>query len=133
MSLITRRFVWVSDKGQHKPQKLATGLKFRIEDEEGLHYICSENKGADQLLGYRAADLRLWFHICKTSFSNNVAQIGLDSTWFGCLMGAITFALILQKFRLRLYTLARIKVVHLRSVLVLHLRLYIHSFSLASC
>ena len=31
------------------------------------------------------------------------------------------------------HTLARIKVVHLRSVLVLHLRLYFHSFSLASC
>ena len=31
------------------------------------------------------------------------------------------------------HTLARIKVVHLRSVLVLHLRLYIHRFSLASC
>ena len=31
------------------------------------------------------------------------------------------------------HTLARIKVVHLRSVLVLHLRVYFHSSSLASC
>ena len=28
-------------------------------------YLCSENKGADQLRGYREADLRLCFRICK--------------------------------------------------------------------
>ena len=33
--------------------------------EEGLYYPCSENKGADQLRGYREADLRLCFRICK--------------------------------------------------------------------
>ena len=27
--------------------------------------MCSENKGADQLRGYREADLRLCFRICK--------------------------------------------------------------------
>ena len=32
---------------------------------EGLYYQCSENKGADQLRGYREADLRLCFRICK--------------------------------------------------------------------
>ena len=32
---------------------------------EGLYYPCSENKGADQLRGYREADLRLCFRICK--------------------------------------------------------------------
>ena len=42
-------------------QKMARGLKFRIQIEEGLHYPCSENKGADQLRGYREADLRLCF------------------------------------------------------------------------
>ena len=31
-------------------------------------YPCSENKGADQLRGYREADLRLCFHICKKPF-----------------------------------------------------------------
>ena len=30
-----------------------------------MYYLCSENKGADQLRGYREADLRLCFHICK--------------------------------------------------------------------
>ena len=28
-------------------------------------YPCSENKGADQLRGYREVDLRLGFRICK--------------------------------------------------------------------
>ena len=32
---------------------------------EGLYYPCSENKGADQLRGYREADPRLFFRICK--------------------------------------------------------------------
>ena len=30
-----------------------------------MHYPCSENKGADQLRGFREADLRLCFLICK--------------------------------------------------------------------
>ena len=32
---------------------------------EGLYYLFSENKGADQLRGYREADLRLCFPISK--------------------------------------------------------------------
>ena len=32
---------------------------------EGLYYPYSENKGADQLRGYREADLCLCFRICK--------------------------------------------------------------------
>ena len=30
-------------------KKMARGLKFRISKEEGLYYLCSENKGAYQL------------------------------------------------------------------------------------
>ena len=30
-----------------------------------MSYPCSENKGTDQLRGYREADLRLCFRICK--------------------------------------------------------------------
>ena len=41
-------------------QKMARGLKFRIQEGGGLYYLCSENKGADQLGGYREADL-----LCK--------------------------------------------------------------------
>ena len=47
-------------------QKMARGLKFRILKVEGLYYLYSENKGADQLRGYREADLRLCFRIGKT-------------------------------------------------------------------
>ena len=38
---------------------MARGLKFWIYELEGLYYLCSENKGADQ------TDLRLCFRICK--------------------------------------------------------------------
>ena len=44
---------------------MARGLKFLIQVEEGLNYPYSENKGVDQLRGYREADLRLCFRICK--------------------------------------------------------------------
>ena len=46
-------------------QKQAKSLKFRIYEEEEVCYPCSENKGADQLRGYRKADLRLCFRICR--------------------------------------------------------------------
>ena len=46
-----------------QPHKMARGLKFQIQELEGLYYLCSENKGADQLHGYREADLRLCFRI----------------------------------------------------------------------
>ena len=37
-----------------------------IQEEKVLYYPSSENKGADQLRGYREADLCLCFRICKT-------------------------------------------------------------------
>ena len=71
MSLVVRKSVFgVSDQRFDTnravlPQKIARGLKFRIKIEEGFYYLCSENKGADQLRGHREADLRLCFRICK--------------------------------------------------------------------
>ena len=56
---------WSDTNQAVQPQKMASGLKFRIEKVEGLHYLCSKNKGADQLRGYREADLHLCFPICK--------------------------------------------------------------------
>ena len=47
-------------------QKMARGLKFWIKKVKGLDCVCSENKGDDQLHGYREADLRLCFRICQT-------------------------------------------------------------------
>ena len=40
-----------------------------------LYYPSSENKGTDQLRGYREADLRLYFHICKKQVSHDAAQL----------------------------------------------------------
>ena len=56
-------------------QNIARGLKFRIYKEEGLYYLCSENKGADQLCSYREADLGLCFRICKSLVSHDAALI----------------------------------------------------------
>ena len=54
---------------------MARGLKFRIEEVEGLYYPCNETKGADQLRGYREADLRLCFRIFKSRFSHKEAHL----------------------------------------------------------
>ena len=42
-------------------QKMDRGLKFRIQKVEGLYYLCSENKGADQLRGFVFAYAKRWF------------------------------------------------------------------------
>ena len=43
-----------------------------------MYYLCSENKGADQLRGHREADLRLRFRIyAKRWFSHDTAQLVL--------------------------------------------------------
>ena len=55
----------VFEQVQHKAQKRARSLKFRSYVEEELYYPSSENKGADQLRGYREADLRLCFHLSR--------------------------------------------------------------------
>ena len=62
--------VLVSDRVRHKSGCTATedGWRLEISDLEvkGLYLLCSENKDADQLRGYREADLCLCFRICET-------------------------------------------------------------------
>ena len=65
-------------------QKIARGLKFRLWEVEGLYCLCSENKGADQLRGYREADLRLCFRICKKPGSPRRGSNGLLQTLVPC-------------------------------------------------
>ena len=59
----------VSDQVPHKLGCTATEDGKRLEisylGNRGSYYLCSENKGADQLRGYREADLRLCFRINK--------------------------------------------------------------------
>ena len=47
-----------------QPQKMVRCLKFRIQEVEGLYYLCSE-KNADHLRSESAADLHLCFFICR--------------------------------------------------------------------
>ena len=69
MSLVVRKPVFgVSDQVRHKPGCTATqdGMRLEIPDlGSGGIVLCSENKDADQLRGYREADLRLCFRIRK--------------------------------------------------------------------
>ena len=44
--------------------RMAKGSKFRIYELEGLYYLCSKSKGADQLRGYT-----------KIRFSHDAAHI----------------------------------------------------------
>ena len=45
-----------------------------------MYYPCSENKDADQLRGYREADLRLCFRPCKLLvFSRTGSNINRDN------------------------------------------------------
>ena len=52
-----------------------------------MYYLCSENKGADQLRGYREADLRLCFRICKTLVFLCRGSINGDSRYGKCANG----------------------------------------------
>ena len=46
----------------------------------GMYYPYSENKGADQLPGYREADLRLCFHICKKPVFSRRASYMIETS-----------------------------------------------------
>ena len=88
MSLVVRKPVFgVSNQVRDKPDCTVTeegrGLKFRILEVEGLYYPSSKNKGtdsfrADQLRGYRDADLRLYFRICKKKNSFLMTRLILN-------------------------------------------------------
>ena len=58
-------------------QKRAKSLKFQILVEEELYYPSSENKGADQLRGYREADLCLCFRIGKNPVFSQCGSDGI--------------------------------------------------------
>ena len=65
-----RKRLWVSDQVPHKPGCATTedGKRLEISDlgTRGIVvYLCSDNKGADQLRSNCAADLRLCFRICE--------------------------------------------------------------------
>ena len=67
--LMGKPTMWLSNRSDTnrsvQAQKRARSLKLRSYVEEELYYPSSENKGADQLRGYREADLRLCFRLCR--------------------------------------------------------------------
>ena len=58
----------VSDQQSVQPQKIVRGFK----EVEGAYYLCSGNKGTDQLLGYRTAICAFVFAYSKSRFSNEL-------------------------------------------------------------
>ena len=82
-----------------QPQNVARGLKFRILEVDGLYYLYSENKGADQLRIYCAADLRLCFRICK----NHLYPYGARYEKTGFLHDILHVLYILTSHSLKVY------------------------------
>ena len=60
-----------------------------------MYYPCSENKGADQLRGYREADLRLCFRICKllvfSCTGSIIIEVDFGGYIFKHILGFVTF------------------------------------------
>ena len=46
-----------------------------------MYYPCSENKGDDQLRGYREADLRLCFRLCKLLVFSCTGSFNSRNCW----------------------------------------------------
>ena len=67
----------VSDQAV-QPHKMARGLKFRTWEVEELYYLCSENKGADQLRGYAKLICVFVFAYAKCWFSHDTAHIPFE-------------------------------------------------------
>ena len=61
--------MWFSNRSDTnqavQAHKMARSLKLWSKVEEELNYLSIENKGADHLRGYRKADLRLCFRLCR--------------------------------------------------------------------
>ena len=53
---------------------MSKALKFPIWKVEPLYYLCSENKGADQLSGYLAADICVFVYT-KGGFYHDAAHL----------------------------------------------------------
>ena len=74
-------------------KKTAGGSKFQIKEDEGLYYLFSEYRGADQLSGYCAADLRLSFRLQKKQvFSPGILVLcRVGKAWLTSCCIALTF------------------------------------------
>ena len=69
-----------------QPQKMVRSLKFWIKKVEEMHYLCYENKDADQLRSYFAADLPFFshIHVQSTGFLMMQLQLTLPPSLWHC-------------------------------------------------
>ena len=61
---------------------MARGLKFQIQEVEGLYYLCSENKCADEMHSYHTADVRLCFCIYKKKVCSDAVILHANNPEF---------------------------------------------------
>ena len=66
LGLVVRKPVFGVSAKQTQTRLYSHRRWLEISDLDSREILCSENTGADQLRGYREADLRLCFRICKT-------------------------------------------------------------------
>ena len=103
LSLCMRKpTIWVptrSDTNQAvQSQKIIRGWKFCIYKVEELFYLCSENKGADQLRSYCEADLRLCFRLCRLLVFPCTGSFSIKCTLFTHLNSSSIIMLVMQLF-----------------------------------
>ena len=84
MSRVARKPVFrVSDQVSHKPgctiTEDARGLKFRIKEVEGLHYLCSKTMALISCAVTAQLSCVFVFAYAKSSFSHDAAQIELNT------------------------------------------------------
>ena len=66
---------------------MARDLKFLIWEVEGLCFLCSTGKGADQLHGNLEADMCLCFRICIEKQVSHDGALARNNTWIKLISG----------------------------------------------
>ena len=67
-------------------QKMARDWKFWIQKVENLYYLCSENKGADQLLSYCESAPLFSHNYADCWFSHDLAHMSRKSSFLAKLI-----------------------------------------------
>ena len=61
-----------------------------------MYYPCSENKDADQLRGYREADLRLCFRPCKLLVFSRTGSLSASTRYIGSIIKKLLIIVFLK-------------------------------------
>ena len=90
-----------------------------------MYYPCSENKDADQLRGYREADLRLCFRPCKLLVFSRTGSFDIDVCFVKAKAQEIAHLILIKSILL-------VMIIHRNCSLTLKIYLSIFQYSLIS-